>query len=366
MHLKYEIDKRHKVRPIAVADRNDFELKNGAEFDAGWLLKSSSWSLYSIDAQRDLAVFVELPEATNLADAPFAYAAQFEKAKSVAIVPLEVFVSLSKQIRARENLTMVYSTGRCGSTLASRILAEIPHVWSISEPDCLTNLTLARSTVPDDLMVELLAAARRFICYSAGDARNVIIKPRSEQAFQIGAFFQANPDCTNVFMYRDAPGYVRSMFRLAQRASGNPEFLSDPNAPQLGWFFASAQAPANEALKYLEKDQMEFDNLEAIVLAWVLRVRAATEARENGVPIEYLHYSDLTAHRRETTARLLAMCGIDETFLEQGLKGFEMDAHEGSATSNSVPTIDLNERQIFRVNNLLDGWQQDDLVNGRL
>jgi hypothetical protein len=360
------IESRNKVRPIAVADVSDFKLTSGADFDPERLIGSSCWSLYSIDPSKNQAVFVELPETTNLAEVPFAYAAQFEDAVSVAIVPLEVFVKLSTQIHSSASLTMLYSTGRCGSTLASRILAQIPDVWSISEPDCLTNLTLARLTVPEVKMAALLAAARRYICHSAADTANVVIKPRSEQVFQIVEFSRSNPDANNVFMYRDALGYVRSMFRLAQRATGNPEFLADPNARQLGWFFASAQAPAAAASRYLREGQTEFDNLEAIVLAWVLRIRAAEEASATGIPIEFLHYGDLTANRRETTGRLLSACGLDKANVELGLKGFDRDAHAGRATENKVPTIDLDELQTADVSNLLHRWQQCAFLNNRL
>lgn len=366
MPYKYEIKTRSKVRPIAVAHSGDFELFNGTEFDPSLLLRSSCWSLYSIDTESDQALFVELPEETNLADAPFAYATQFEDAKSVAIVSLETFVRLSSQIRSSANLTMLYSTGRCGSTLASRILAQLPDVWSISEPDCLTNLTLSRTKVAEDRMAKLLAASRCFICHAAGKALNVVIKPRSEQIFQLEAFSRSNPDATNVFMYRDALGYVRSMFRLVQRATGNPQFLTDPNVHQLGWTFASAGAPDAAASPYLIEDRSAFDNLEAIVLGWVLRIGSAADASTKGVPIEFLHYRDLTDNRHETTARLLRICGVDNMHLDLGLMGFDRDAHEGSATNNSVPTLDLSEEQETRVGALLDFWQQDAFLNSRL
>lgn len=363
---RYNIKSKGKVRPIAVASAGDFALSDGTEFDPNLLAQSSCWSLYAIDTKRNQAVFVELPETTNLSDAPFAYAAQFEMAKSVAIISLETFIGLSRQIRTDAKLTMLYSTGRCGSTLASRILANLPDVWSISEPDCLTNLTLARAQVPEARMAELLTASRRFICHAAADAPNVVIKPRSEQVFQIAAFSKANPDASNIFMYRDALGYVRSMFRLVQRATGNAQFLSDPHAPQLGWAFASAGTPAPEASPYLSEGQMTFDNLEAIVLGWVLRMRSAADARTSGVPVAFLHYRDLNDNRRDTTARLLEFCGIDTAHLEAGLRGFEHDAHKGSGTDNTVPTVDLNEMQAARVGTLLDHWQQDAFLNGRL
>ena len=156
------------------------------------------------------------------------------------------------------------------------------------------------------------------------------------------------------------------MFRLVQRVSGNPAFLSDTNAFQLGWRFASAHAPEDLSAPFLEEGRTDFDNLEAIVLAWVLRVRAAREAAVNGVPISFLHYGDLTGKRRETTAKLLAACGLDPAHLEQGMKGFERDAHEGSATSNAVSTVDLEARHAARIGALLERWGQDDLLHSRL
>ena len=361
-----EIIARSKVWPVSVASACDFKLGSPLEIDPRHLLDSPDWSLYAIDPDRGEATFVELPEHIDLGDAPFAYTAQFEEAKSVVSLPLQVFIELSKDIQPTSTLAVLYSTGRCGSTLASRILAQIPGVWSISEPDCLTNLSLARHSVSDDLILQLFTASRRFLCQLAPEATNTIIKPRSEQVFQIEAFSRANPDVQNIFLYRDAVRYANSMFRLAQRVTGQSDFLEDPNATQLGWDFASAQAPAEEASRYLEEGQSNFDNLEAIVLAWVLRIRAAKEAFASGIPIFPLHYADLTSDRHKSTSLLLSGCGIGNKHLDIGLRGFDRDAHEGSSTANSVPTKDLNDQQRQRVIHLLHRWEQEALESGRL
>lgn len=90
------------------------------------------------------------------------------------------------------------------------------------------------------------------------------------------------------------------------------------------------------------------------------------EAAKAGITVTALHYADLTANPRGGTAQLLAACGLGEEHLSAGLRGFERDAHSGSATANSVPAKDLSNANLQQVADCLARWGQPDLSATRL
>ena len=56
-------------------------------------------------------------------------------------------IQMAKSVTIDDSrIISIYSVGRCGSTLASQIFAQIPGVVNISEPYALSNLVVARNT----------------------------------------------------------------------------------------------------------------------------------------------------------------------------------------------------------------------------
>lgn len=117
-----------------------FELADGLVVECEFLATDMTWSLFCYDAKSRQAVFVELPGDIDLSETPFAYVTQFNMAKRVLLVSFDELEELARLAPCPDKIVMVYSIGRCGSTLVSNILSYVPNVWSISEPDPLTNL----------------------------------------------------------------------------------------------------------------------------------------------------------------------------------------------------------------------------------
>ena len=67
---------------------DDFDLGLATPAPARMVIDQPGWSLYSLDHARDLAVFVQLPDGTDLADSAFAYATQVRLARRVLTMPL--------------------------------------------------------------------------------------------------------------------------------------------------------------------------------------------------------------------------------------------------------------------------------------
>jgi hypothetical protein len=358
--FRHEIVERAKDRATSVAGPNDFVLGPAVYFDESDLVSDPRYSLYCFDFAREFALFVELPPGCDLSDAAFVYTEQYSQALSVVALPFADFLTLARQIPLPKNLVVLYSTGRCGSTLASRILARIPDVWSISEPDCLTNFALQRGEMSDEIMVDILSAAMRFICLPASIAKieTVVVKPRSEQVFLMAKTAKALPEIRNLFMYRAAAGYVNSISRMVQRVFGGPAFWNNPDMADTVWYFATANGRSKLAQEIVQTRERPLDYLEMFVVAWMLRMQAYRQVLDQGVDVVALEYEELNANRRLETERLLAACGLDPAWADRAMGVFEKDAHAGSATDNSGAALDLTESQRARVDALVREWSE--------
>ena len=115
-------------------------------------------------------------------------------------------------------LIFIYSVGRCGSTLASQIFAQIPGVINISEPYVLSQLVIARNTnkAKEDELVALLEAAICLLCKTAADTAWVV----KGQSFviELGDWLHnIYPHTKNLFLYRHAETWLQSGLRAYSR-----------------------------------------------------------------------------------------------------------------------------------------------------
>ena len=357
---------RSQTFPGEVRHAGQFTLGDATTSDADVVL-GAGWSLYCLDIANDRAVFVELPADTDLAKAPFAYAAQFEQAQRAAFVPLDALPALADKVTPPANTALLMSTGRCGSTLASRIFAQIPGVWSLSEPDWFTNLAFARFDLAPARLDMLIKACTALSCRPPrpDQADTVVLKPRSEMMAQAGAYVGTLKDAKAVFLYRDCFGYVNSLYRFAQRMQG----VKDPARGSPSWEVARQLSTINAPPSLLEDyftPEEDIAIMDLMVLGWTLRMRAYLEATSDGMQVTPIHYADLNTDRTSQTRLLLERCGIDTAYLEAALHGFDRDAHSGSAGENAVAAEPISDGQRNRIAALLDRWGLPDYAHERL
>ncbi|WP_186024361.1 sulfotransferase family protein [Burkholderia gladioli] len=147
-----------------------------------------------------------------LSDVPFLYQHQRRHVQWLAELPFERLDAWHDD--AGLTPTFVFSIGRCGSTLLSRLLAAAGEP-AISEPDVLTNV----AWVDDDAE---LAVARRWgpsvvraaVCGLAlACGRAPVIKLRARCNRAVDVFLQAFPQARYVFMFRERDDWVRSTSR---------------------------------------------------------------------------------------------------------------------------------------------------------
>jgi hypothetical protein len=362
-----DITLRSKLEPTALSAVSDFTMRPVGQILDADLLGSPDWTLYCLDVPSRQALLVELPSGTDLSEAPFAYLRQFTDARRAALMSFDQLIATSHALAAPSELAFLFSTGRCGSTLASRIFAQLPEVWSLSEPDYLTNLAPARRTLTGDEMAALIRAATLWTCRppKARSPGTIVLKPRSEAVLIADACQRAFPDLRKVFMYRDHLGYVNSLFKLVQRVTP-PELLADVEGWRADWEWLMPGVPISILEECFAPDHGPIDLPEFLTLMWDLRIDGYLRAVRHGMAFTAIHYHDLNTDRINQTQRLLEACGISARHLDRAMAAFAEDSHKGGASANAVPARDLNAEERARVASLLALMGKRDYVDGRL
>ena len=155
------------------------------------------------------------------------YLTQYEQALRLIALPYATFQQVARELPAVEQLIMIYMTGRCGSTLLSHLFNEVDTVLSLSEPDVATHFVTLRSPdgSRDAELRELLDCTVRLLFQPTAFKTPSVyaLKLRSEGT-QLMDLYQATfPHVKNLFLYRDAIGWVTSFYRLLKQVF--PEVL---------------------------------------------------------------------------------------------------------------------------------------------
>src|SRR5262245_45776999 len=214
----FAIEAKHRQMPGYLASLADFSLGAGAEVDADIVLNQPNMSLYCLDDAQKCAIFVELPSDVDLAAAPFVYLTQYEQAQRIIAVPYETFRQLARGLPEVQHLIVIYITGRSGSTLLSHVFNALDSVRSFAEPDVATQFVHLRHADGrrDAELRDLLDCTVRFLCKPTPfkTPSTYALKLRNE-GLQVMDLFQATfPQAKNIFLYRDAVGFVASFYRL--------------------------------------------------------------------------------------------------------------------------------------------------------
>lgn len=177
--VRAAVRKARRTERISVAAPSDFVLDAPRSFDRG---EASHLGLlpYCLDFVRRRSVYVGGVDSRQVEGAPFYYLHLRRNARFVVTIPWEEG-GLSKA--ASRAPLLLFSPGRCGSTLLARILFEAA-IGTVSEPDFYTQAT---SQWASSAFNPLRSAMRRAVLTMGGDlcaqiwsAGPVVAKLRAE------------------------------------------------------------------------------------------------------------------------------------------------------------------------------------------
>lgn len=326
----FEIINKRRRDPVGGTDIRDFELRENGGIDAQEILANECITLYALDFENGRAVFVEAGSPGELSQAPFYYQAQYETATRVITLSLEAMVQMAQSVTVDDSkLIFIHSTGRSGSTLASKIFAQLPGVINMAEPDALTQLVVARFMQPDlrDMIRMLLDATLRLLCKTSVSTAWVI-KGRS-WVLELGDWLhEFYPRAKNLYLYRDAESWIKStMSAFIVEKERTPEEFRREETEVRGWM----QLLVPSVARYDPDQHLTVTGL--LSLMWLDNVERYIELHKSGMEMLAIPYPGWKLDARRTAVSMLEYCDVcpdDLTAIEEILT---KDSQAGSVVA---------------------------------
>ncbi|MEP7135874.1 MAG: hypothetical protein ABI904_13165 [Chloroflexota bacterium] len=340
----FEITGRKRSDAVSATDIKDFELRERGQINAEEILANKNIALYALDFEKGQSVFVETASPAELSQAPFYYQAQYESAVRVITLPFEGMLQLAQSATVDDSkLIFIQSVGRCGSTLASKIFAQLPGVINMSEPDVLTQLVAARFMQPNqqDMLKMLLDACIRLLCKTPVQTAWVI-KGRS-WVIELGDWLhEFYPRAKNLYLYRDAESWIKSsLSAFVDDKERTPAEILQFEAETRGWM----QVFVPSIARYESGRHLSGTGL--LTLMWQDNLGRYTELHNAGIEMLAIPYQSWKLNPRQTASSMLDYCGCrpeDLTVINETLM---KDSQEGSAISQDTLKKKTTNSQFF-------------------
>lgn len=304
------------------------------------VLLSPTVTLYGVNKSFAYFVDTECSRQVLAQDHPFYFCAQFKRAKWLLEVPLEDFHRFTDQLPAFDSSKLMYlfSTGRCGSTLISQCLNEVPLCLSMSEPDSYT--TVALNDWPVESKERLLVSIIKTEALAFGaDCEYVCVKMRSQCTVIADIVHKVFPKLCLTFMYRNA---IETTFSQI-RTFGDMPFLNillREDRPQ--WLKNMVRkvimGKLNLPLSEFQLSNPQPSPIELCTAMWIQQFEVYEKLRQQGVTILGIRYEDLVHNSRPFLRALLDVMQIkyNNDLLDRAVKCLETDSQGGSSISTAA------------------------------
>jgi hypothetical protein len=281
------------------------------------------------------------------------------------MVPYETFRQLASALPEVQHLIVIYITGRSGSTLLSHVFNALDSTRSFAEPDAASQFAYLRSAdgQRDAELRDLLDCTVRFLCRptSFKTPSTYALKLRNE-GLRVMDLFQATfPQAKNLFLYRDAVGFVASFYRLFKLVDV-PEYM--PIDQWRALFGEQINEDFTHMSTYLEEGTPEVSLVQHLTLWWLAIMEWYLAQHARGIPVLAVRYADLNAAREQVLSAIFRHCGLPTAAVEGTLDVFARDAQAGTLLARVNPAegnqLRLSEAQRREITAIL---QQHPVVN---
>lgn len=324
------IQSKQRPDPLSIVKRQDFDCIEGENINPKIIIESPNISLYCLDPQNQQAIFVETPLDIELSNAPFFYQAQYEYAQRLIAVPLEDLPQLMTAIEEPiEKLIMIYSVGRCGSTLLSKVFNQIETVLSLSEPDVFSQIVGLRN--PDGSNDAEIAQLLKICIYLSkpafkGKQSCFVLKLRSF-CIELGdLIYQAFPDSKVIFLYRNAEDVVRSSIRAFVYLSAMLPTIAQ-NIDLYSRFIPLLKEYANDI------DFTDSSAIDLYTTAWLSVMQRYRFLQQRGIPTCTIRYENLVADPQKIVSAIFEYCGLSLAEVSHSCQVFAKDSQSDSNLS---------------------------------
>jgi hypothetical protein len=352
---RYPILGRSKDHDFSISNLNDFALGNGEAFDSRRLPFDRCVSLYTLDLERSVACFVELPASADLETSPFFFLTQFREASHLIAIPLDEFEKLAAGIDVNDSrLVLIQSVGRCGSTLVSRVFESIESVRSLSEPDAFTVLVGWRGSglVPESDIKRIADSCVRIFCrpLAASDNPSYFALKFRSQCMEIDDLLaEAFPAARHLHLTREPVSWLDSFYR----AFIDPEKVDYRDYRK---WIEDIFAPLYPLIQEQVVKGSPMPVWKPILLNWIANSETFRKFQGKGIPYFVADFSELKTKGMVTIRRILDYCGIpiaDWSVIEECLS---RDSQQGSGIDQALindPAKRLPQAMRIEARNLL-------------
>ncbi|HWA18091.1 MAG TPA: hypothetical protein VG757_03785 [Devosia sp.] len=320
---------RKKEHDNFYAQSSDFDLGPAWQADAMQILSEPGWAPYAIDAEARMVSFARMPPGVDLHSAPFVLITEYHEATHVLVMGFDDVARVASGL-PDPKVVLVFSMGRCGTTLMSHALNGPETVAGLSEPPIFEHRPL-RALGDTETTSHLIRNLCRllFATRTKPKADTLAIKFRSQALFIAELFWKALPEADYIFMYRDAVSWGNSFLQFLDDVGvGSPVTIE---ARDFHWMMTSADMPVENLARFMPVDRPPVDAGAALAPGWTIHMEEYERLRDRGLPLVALRYNELVSDREGELGRIFDHCGISREDIASALKAFDRDSQEGTS-----------------------------------
>jgi len=267
----------------------------------------------------------------DLSQASFFHQAQYQHSQRLIAVPFLDLYQLGKELNGSiEQLVIIYSVGRCGSTLLSKIFGRVETVLSLSEPDVFAQIVAMRNSdgSSDREMARLLKTCLNFLCKptSEGKYSCCVIKLRSFCIELADLIYQIFPDAKTLFMYRNLENVVKSSIPAFAFLSSMLTTIAQ-NIDSYSKFMPLLKDYAADV------DFSDTSAIDLYTIMWLSVMQDYLQLYQREIVTVAIRYEDLIAEPQQMVSSIFEYCELPTSQVALGCQAFKEDAHRSSSLS---------------------------------
>lgn len=217
---------------------------------------------------------IKLPEEDELLARPVHYD---EKDKRVVYIPVDEFIEKYSSIEIDKKLGFIFHMSRCGSTLATQMLASSDRFFVLSEPTIINAvLDPALNITPEKRKLLLKTTIHALVVCSPLVCEQVFIKFRSWNTFFLDFILKEFPNTRWLFIHRNGLEVMSSVFQKP------PGWLRSRKI--YGKYFCNLLDISEETLQ-----KISYDEYTAMVLGTFCHIAKSSYSKLGS----FLDYNDL-------------------------------------------------------------------------
>jgi Sulfotransferase family len=327
----FSIQSKNRTPASLIANPRDFSYDTGEDIASEWIVKNPHISLYCLDPENQQAIFVETPTAIDIYESSFLYQVQYEYAQRSIVVSYPELYQLAKSLKdSIGKITLLYSVGRCGSTLLSRVFGQMDNILSLSEPDIFSQIVGLRTSdgSKDDELTELLENCIYLLCKptAKGNPAFCTIKPRSFVIEVADLIYRALPDTQLIFLYRNAEDVVRSFIHTFTGFSAMLPVIQS-NILLYTRFISLLE-------EYVDRiDFTDSNATDLYTVMWLSAMHRYLSLCQQNIPACAIRYEDLVARPESLITDLLNYCQCPIVEISTIRQVLDKDSQEDSIFS---------------------------------